>query len=283
MLLRARQFEIRFPRPALIMGVLNVTPDSFSDGGQHYASCAAVEHGIRLAAEGADILDIGGESTRPGALPVSETEEINRVIPVIRQLASILTIPISVDTMKLTVAEAALQAGASLVNDVAAQRHDESLWRLVAAYGAGYVAMHMQGEPSTMQSSPTYADVVEEIDRFFGERLRRMTACGLGPEAIILDPGIGFGKTVEHTLKLLANLKRFGHWERPVLVGLSRKSFIGALAGVPEPSERLPGSLAGAVWSCLNGAQIVRTHDVAATRQALRTAEAIVAHERKTA
>lgn len=262
------------------MGVLNVTPDSFSDGGRHFALEAAVEQGLRLVAEGADVLDIGGESTRPGAAPVPEDEEIRRVVPVIRALAATLTVPISVDTMKPAVALAALEAGASLVNDVAAHRQDESLWRSVAAHQAGYVAMHMQGEPATMQSAPAYKDVVGEIDDFFGERLQRMAACGLRAEAVILDPGLGFGKTLDHNLKLLANLKRFGHWERPVLVGISRKSFIGSVSGAAAPSERLPGSLAGAVWSCLNGAHIVRTHDVAWTRQALRTVEAI--QERQT-
>ncbi len=280
MLLRARQFEFRFPRPALIMGVLNVTPDSFSDGGRHFAPEAAVEQGLRLVAEGADVLDIGGESTRPGAAPVSEEEEVRRVVPVIRTLAARLKIPISVDTMKPAVALAALEAGASLVNDVAAHRQDESLWRSVARHQAGYVAMHMQGEPATMQAAPSYDDVVSEIDAFFGDRLQRMAACGLRAEAVILDPGLGFGKTLDHNLKLLANLKRFGHWERPVLVGISRKSFIGSVSGATVPSERLPGSLAGAVWSCLNGAHIVRTHDVAWTRQALRTVEAI--QERQT-
>lgn len=280
MLLRARQFEFRFPRPALIMGVLNVTPDSFSDGGRHFALEAAVEQGLRLVAEGADVLDIGGESTRPGAAPVPEEEEIRRVVPVIRTLAASLKIPISVDTMKPGVALAALEAGASVVNDVAAHRQDETLWRSVARHQAGYVAMHMQGEPATMQAAPSYEDVVAEIDAFFGERLQRMAACSLRAEAVILDPGLGFGKTLDHNLKLLANLKRFGHWERPVLVGISRKSFIGSVSGAAAPSERVPGSLAGAVWSCLNGAHIVRTHDVAWTRQALRTVEAI--QERQT-
>ncbi|MBI1842492.1 MAG: dihydropteroate synthase [Verrucomicrobia bacterium] len=260
------------------MGVLNVTPDSFSDGGQFSSLEAAVDHALKMIAEGADFVDVGGESTRPGAAPVEENEEIRRVIPVIRGITAQARVPISVDTLKPTVAAAALDAGASVVNDVGAGRDDDGLWRCVASRGAGYVAMHMRGTPATMQSAPQYADVVGEIDAFFGERLDRIGACGLSREQVILDPGLGFGKTQEHSLKLLANLKRFRHWDRPLLLGLSRKSFVGAVTGVSAPSERVWGSVAGAVWGCLNGAQIIRAHDVAATRQALRMAEAIVEH-----
>src|SRR6185312_7069212 len=200
MLLRARQFEFVFPRPALIAGIVNVTPDSFSDGGKFFDTAAAVDHGLKLVAEGADILDIGGESTRPRATPVPEAEELRRVIPVIEQLAARVKIPISIDTMKPAVARAAIAAGASIVNDVAANRADDAMWRVVAESGAGYVLMHMQGTPQTMQANPTYGDVVREVNEFFSERLQRLADCGIARERVILDVGIGFGKTLEHNL-----------------------------------------------------------------------------------
>lgn len=275
MLLRARQFEIQFPQPPLLMGILNVTPDSFSDGGQYMDPGAAVDQALRMVQEGADIIDIGGESTRPGAAPVDEAEECARVIPVIRRLVNQVRVPLSIDTLKPKVAEAALEAGASLVNDVAANREDEMLWRTVARYGAGYVAMHMQGTPATMQLAPRYDSIVDELNQFFGDRLERLGACGLSREQVILDPGIGFGKTPEHNLQLLAELGRFAGWQRPVLLGVSRKSFLGKITGVSEPTERLPESLAGALWGYLAGVQIFRIHDVRATRQALKVAEAI--------
>ncbi|MBL9170983.1 MAG: dihydropteroate synthase [Verrucomicrobiales bacterium] len=275
MRLRACRFEFQFPRSPLIMGILNVTPDSFSDGGQFLDAQAAVAQGLRMVEEGADMIDIGGESTRPGAAPVTEAEELARVLPVIRSLAGRVTIPISIDTVKPGVAEAALDAGAVVVNDVAARRDDEALWRIAARFGAGYVAMHMQGDPATMQGSPHYESVVNEVDQFFGERLDRLGACGLSRDQVILDPGIGFGKTVEHNLQLLVGVKRFAGWQRPLLLGVSRKSFIGKLTGAADPTHRLPGSLAGAVWGYLEGVQLFRVHDVAATRQALRMAEAI--------
>lgn len=275
MLLRARHFEFRFPQPPMVMGILNVTPDSFSDGGHYLDPGAAVDQALRMVQEGADIIDIGGESTRPGAAPVGEAEECARVIPVIRRLVDQVQVPLSIDTLKPKVAEAALEAGACLVNDVAANREDETLWRLVARYGAGYVAMHMQGTPATMQLAPRYDSIVGELNGFFGDRLERLGACGLSREQVILDPGIGFGKTPEHNLQLLAELAQFACWQRPVLLGLSRKSFLGRITGVSEPQERLPGSLAGALWGYLAGVQIFRVHDVGATRQALKVVQAI--------
>jgi len=273
MLWQARQFSFRFPRPALVMGVLNVTPDSFFDGGKFFSPEAAVARGIELIAEGADILDIGGESTRPNATPVSEEEELRRVLPVIEQLAERRTVALSIDTQKPAVARAALAAGASIVNDIAANREDEAMWGLVAEFGAGYVAMHMQGTPQTMQSNPSYTNVVGEVLEFFEDRLSRIERAGVRAEQVVLDVGIGFGKGVEHNLDLLGALSRFTRFERPLLLGVSRKSFIGKVAG--EAAERLPGSLACAIWAVEQGVQIVRVHDVKETRQALRMLEAI--------
>src|SRR6266478_4781103 len=221
MFLRAREFEFSFPRPIMVMGIVNVTPDSFSDGGQFLQPEAAVTHGLELVAEGAEIIDIGGESSRPGAAPVEEAEELRRVIPVIEQLAVRMRVPISVDTAKPAVARAALQAGASLINDVQANRADDAMWRVVSEFGAGYVCMHMQGRPATMQSNPVYADVVREEREFFLDRIQRLKDCGVGPEQLILDPGIGFGKTLEHNLQLLGALRDFTDLERPVLLGVS--------------------------------------------------------------
>lgn len=203
-------------------------------------------------------------------------EELRRVIPVIKQLAARVKVPISIDTLKPEVAERALEAGASLVNDVGAHREDPSLWRTVARFGAGYVAMHMQGNPRSMQAAPRYDDVVREVDAFLGDRLARLEAMGVGRDHVVLDPGIGFGKTREHNLRLLANLKLFAAHGRPLMLGISRKSLIAQCAGEQDPEGRLPGSLAGAVWGCTQGVQIIRTHDVAATRQALAVAEAIL-------
>lgn len=272
---RACQFKFEFPRPALVMGIVNVTPDSFSDGGQFLDADKAVAHALKLAEQGAEILDVGGESTRPGAPAVSEAEELRRVIPVLEQLAGRVSVPISIDTLKPAVAKAALAAGASLVNDVAANRPDGLMWRVVAEAGAGYICMHMQGTPQTMQASPLYDNVVREVGEFFSERLARLAACGVATEQVALDPGIGFGKTAEHNLQLLAALGTLGKFARPVLLGVSRKSFLGRI--VPAPvTERLPGSLACAALAVAAGVQIIRTHDVAETVQAVRVTEAIL-------
>lgn len=275
MIFRARQFEFTFPRPALVMGVVNVTPDSFSDGGKFFDADAAIAQALRLVAEGANLLDIGGESTRPGAAPVSETEELRRVLPVIEALAPRVAVPLSIDTLKPAVARAALQAGASVVNDVGANRTDDAMWRVVAEAGAGYLLMHMQGTPATMQKNPHYENVVEEVGAFFTERLARLQAAGVRAEQIVLDPGIGFGKSLEHNLQLLAGLNHFTKWGHPLLLGVSRKSFLGKIGG-GEADGRLPGSLACACWAAGRGGQIIRAHDVAATCQALRVTEAIL-------
>src|SRR6266404_243761 len=275
-ILRAGRFEFAFPRPALVMGVVNVTPDSFSDGGQFFDRAAAVAHGEELAREGADIIDVGGESTRPQAEPVGEAEELRRVIPVIEELVARVKAPVSIDTMKPAVARAALAAGASLVNDVGANREDDAMWRVVAETGAGYVAMHMRGTPQAMQANPVYGDVVGEVNEFFAGRLKRLKNCGVAAEQVVLDPGIGFGKTVELNLQLLRGLGSFTSLGRPLMLGVSRKSFLGKVAG-DAGVERLSGALACTVLAFEAGAGMFRTHDVAATVRALRMAEAMLA------
>jgi dihydropteroate synthase len=279
MLLRARQYEFVFPRPAMVVGIVNVTPDSFSDGGRYLDAKAAVEHGLRLVGEGAEIIDLGGESTRPRAIPVDEAEELRRVVPVIRELAGLIRVPISIDTMKPGVARAALDAGASIVNDVAANREDDTMWRVVAETKAGYICMHMQGVPQTMQMNPSYSDVVEEVEKFFSERIVRLNDCGVSSEQIVLDTGIGFGKTAGHNLQLLGGLRKFTKLERPLLLGVSRKSFIGKLFGT-ELAARLPAALACASLAVEAGVQIIRAHEVAETVQALRMTEAILANRK---
>ncbi len=279
MILRARQFEFAFPGPTLVMGIVNVTPDSFSDGGQFLDTAAAVAHGLKLVEQGAGILDVGGESSRPGAVPVSEAEELRRVVPVITRLAGQVKVPISIDTVKVAVAQAALDAGASMVNDVASDRTDPALWKLVAESGAAYVCMHRQGTPQTMQDNPAYEDVVREVGEYFSGRLLRLDDCGLGRDQIILDPGIGFGKGLKHNLRLLGALREFAAWQRPLLIGVSRKSFIGRLLGA-ELAARLPGALACASQAVAAGAQIIRAHDVAETVGAVRMTEAILANQK---
>ena len=257
------------------MGIVNVTPDSFSDGGKFHAEDEAVSQGLDLVQQGAELLDIGGESTRPSALAVGEAEELRRVIPVIKRLAAHVKVPLSIDTMKPSVARAALAAGASIVNDVAANRDDDAMWRVVAETGAGYVAMHMQGLPQTMQSHPMYSDVARDVADFFCDRMRRLNAVGVSVDQVVFDVGIGFGKTLEHNLQLLAGLRSFTKPGRPLLLGVSRKSFIGALSGAGV-DERLPGSLACTCLAIESGVQIIRTHDVAETIQAVRMTEAIL-------
>jgi dihydropteroate synthase len=276
MILRARQFEFTFPRPALVMGIVNVTPDSFSDGGQFLERDAAVAHALQLIEQGAEILDVGGESTRPGAAPVAEAEELRRVLPVIERLAARVRVPVSVDTGKPGVARAALAVGASIVNDVGANRTEEAMWQIVAEARAGYVCMHMQGTPQTMQANPVYTDVVREVGEFFFERLQRLNRCGVQREQAILDPGIGFGKTLGHNLELLAGMSQFAALGCPLLIGVSRKSFIGKLLGA-DVAARLPGALACACHAVAAGVHIIRAHDVAPTVQAIRMTEAILA------
>lgn len=251
----------------LVMGILNVTPDSFFDGGRYFDIDRAVEHGLRLVAEGADVVDVGGESTRPGAAPVAEAEERRRVVPVVEAVAG--SVRVSVDTRHRSVAEAAVAAGATLVNDVSA-----SLDAVAAEAGVGWVAMHMQGEPGSMQADPRYDDVVGEVRAFLVDRVER--AKDRGVAEVWVDPGIGFGKTTAHNLELLARLDELAGVGAPVVVGTSRKRFLGELAGGAPVDDRLEGSLSTAVWSVLNGASMVRVHDVEATVQAMRITTEVV-------
>ena len=275
MLFRARNFEFRFPRPAIVMGIVNVTPDSFSDGGKFFSAEAAVAHALELVAQGAEILDIGGESTRPGATPVSKEEELRRVVPVIESLVAQTKVALSIDTMKPAVAHAALAAGASIVNDVSASRDAGAMWKIVAEYQAGYVCMHA---PHALHEQPAYKDVVREVGEFFSERLiTLLNEAGISAEQVVLDPGIGFGKSLENNLQLLAGLGSFTKRRRPLLLGVSRKSFIEKLTGA-KLNERLPASLACATLAVESGANIIRAHDVAETVQTVRMAEAILQH-----
>ena len=263
--------------PFRIMGIINVTPDSFSDGGLYLDPDAAVAHARELDAEGADILDVGGESTRPGAAPVSEGEELVRVVPVIERLvAGPLTADISIDTSKVSVAQRALAAGARLVNDVTAFRAEPEMAGLVADRKVDCCLMHMLGEPRTMQEAPRYEDVVDEVRAFLESRLAFAVAEGVAEERILLDPGIGFGKTVTHNLQLLNRLGELCSLGRPVVVGTSRKSFLGRLTGGRGELDRLPGTIATNVLALERGASVFRVHDVAPVRDALTVAAATV-------
>ena len=259
-----------------VMGIVNVTPDSFSDGGAHASAEAAVSHGLALAAQGADILDVGGESTRPGAAPVPLEEELRRVVPVIERLARETALPISVDTRKPEVMRAAVQAGAGMVNDVGALRGDGAL-ETAAALGVPVVLMHMLGEPGSMQDDPRYDDVVAEVHRFLAERIFAAELAGIARKNIVVDPGFGFGKTTAHNVLLLAGLERFAELGVPLLAGLSRKRSIGELTGRAVPGERVAGSVAAHLLAAQRGAAIVRVHDVAATVDALKVWEAVAA------
>jgi dihydropteroate synthase len=265
-------------RPYRIMGVLNVTPDSFSDGGEWFDSGAAVERGRVLVAEGADIVDVGGESTRPRANPVAEAEELRRVVPAVEALGG-LGAQISVDTMKPAVASAAIAAGATYVNDVTAFRHDPAMARLVAEHGCDCCLMHMLGEPRTMQDDPRYDDVVDDVKAFLMERAAFAVREGIAESRIQVDPGIGFGKTVAHNLELLRRLDEIVALGFPVVIGTSRKSFLGRLTGREDPHERVAATVATCVMALERGAAVFRVHDVAATADALAvTAATLAAH-----
>jgi len=266
--------KIFLDRP-IIMGIVNITPDSFSDGGKFLEAKKAIEHAEKLVAEGADILDIGGESTRPGAEPISVEKEIHRVIPVIEALVKKIKIPISIDTSKPEVADIALQAGAQIVNDITGLR-DPVMRGIVVKYKASAIIMHMQGEPSDMQKNPEYQDVIGDILDFFWERVRICEEVGIKREKLILDPGIGFGKTLKHNLAILHNLEKLHALELPLCLGVSRKSFIGQLTENIPAEERLEGTLAANILALANGVQIFRVHDVKSHRKAFAVAEEIL-------
>lgn len=251
-----------------LMGILNVTPDSFSDGGAFVAVEAAVEHGVRLAREGADILDVGGESTRPGSEPVSTEEELRRVVPVITELVKQTEVPISIDTSKAAVAAAALEAGASIVNDISGLTFDPEMMAVCRDYQAGVVCMHIQGTPQTMQLNPQYNNVVGEIEAYFQERLERLEGAGIPAERVVLDPGIGFGKTAKHNLELLAASQRFRALGRPLLIGHSRKRFLKSILG-RDVEERTAGTIGVSIALASLGVDYLRVHDVRAVRDAV--------------
>jgi dihydropteroate synthase len=280
LVMRARQWKIAgrivdLSGHRLIMGVLNVTPDSFSDGGNFFSLEKAVERGLTMAAEGAQIIDVGGESTRPGAEPVVLDEEIHRVIPVIERLRAKIDTFISIDTAKAQVAGAAIRAGASIVNDVTGGRGDREMIPMIAETKAAFIIMHMQGNPQTMQIEPRYVDVVSEVANFFRQQYARALQCGIDPMAIAFDPGIGFGKTLEHNLELLAHLERVRVHDRPLVIGVSRKSFLSKLTGLSN-SDRVAPTVALTSLLCTRGADVFRVHDVEENVNALRVTEAML-------
>jgi dihydropteroate synthase len=275
MLWSFRDRTLTFGPRALVMGIVNVTPDSFSDGGRFATTDAAVEHALRLAQQGADFLDVGGESSRPGATPVSVDEELQRVIPVVRRLVAQTRVSISVDTTKAEVARQALEAGAAIVNDISAGQGDPAMIEVVKEFGAGFVLMHMQGTPQSMQDNPTYGNVVAEVRDFLAARVQACLAAGIPPDRLAIDPGIGFGKTHEHNVTLLRELDQLSALGRPVVLGVSRKGFIGTITGRPR-GERTAGSVAVACYcAARKSAHVFRVHDVAETVDAVKMIAAL--------
>jgi len=267
-------------RRPLVMGIVNVTPDSFSDGGRYATVEAAVAHGLELVRQGADMLDVGGESSRPGAEPVSSEEELRRILPVVRALAAAVDIPLSVDTTKAEVARQALEAGAHIINDITALRGDPAMAEVVRAWGAGVILMHMQGTPATMHLDPHYDDVVREVRQDLDARLQAAADLGIAKLQVVLDPGIGFGKTAEHNLELLARLEALQSLGRPICLGVSRKRFLGKLLGRPT-EQRLAGALGVAGFALGRGAvQILRVHDVGPTRDVVEVFQALLGRPR---
>jgi dihydropteroate synthase len=257
-----RNFSLDFLKKTFVMGILNVTPDSFSDGGLYLDTESAIDRALRMVNDGADIIDIGGESTRPGSDPVPIDEELKRTIPVIETLAQKIQVPISIDTYKAVVAKKALDAGASMVNDISGLRFDPEMKKIVSAYQVPVVIMHIRGKPKDMQKNPVYASLIPEIIEFLKESIAIAADAGIAQDTIIIDPGIGFGKTFEHNLEIIHNLHMFSKLGKPLLVGLSRKAFIGKILGDASPEERLEGTAAAAAISIFNGANIIRVHDV---------------------
>jgi dihydropteroate synthase len=266
----------RFEDRPLIMGVLNITPDSFYDGGRFYSSGTAIEHALRLAEEGADIIDVGGESTRPSADATSVEEELGRVIPVIKGIRTRSNVFISIDTYKARVAQEAVDAGADMINDISGLSFDPKIGEVAAESKVPIVIMHIKGTPKEMQVSPRYDDVIGEIRGFFAERIVFAKQCGIGEENIILDPGIGFGKRLDDNLMIIKELRRFKNLGKPILIGTSMKAFIGKLAGSPDPEERVEGTLASVALSLWNGADIVRVHDVKKARRVATLVHAVM-------
>ncbi len=270
-----RGFNLDFSKKTHIMGILNVTPDSFSDGGLFFDKKRAVEHALRMVEEGADIIDIGGESTRPGASMVDEDEELRRVIPVIEAISGKVKVPISIDTYKARVAEEALKAGASMVNDISGLRFDPRMAEVVARYEVPVVIMHIKGTPRDMQKNPTYKALIPEIMDYLREGIEIARQRGVRDDMIIIDPGIGFGKTVEHNLEIIHRLSEFKGFEKPILIGPSRKSFIGRVLNDAPVTERLEGTGASVAIAIFNGADIIRVHDVKEMVRVARVADAI--------
>jgi dihydropteroate synthase len=269
------KFSLDLSKKTHIMGILNITPDSFSDGGMHFDKSRAVDHALGMIADGADILDIGGESTRPGSETVSLDEELRRTIPVIEALAKNISIPVSIDTCKAEVAAQALEAGASIVNDVSGMRFDPEMPKVISKFKVPVVTMHMKGTPKDMQVNPTYEALIPEIMDYFRTSIRLAAKFGIPENMIILDPGIGFGKTFTHNLDIINNLQQFSVFENPILVGPSRKAFLGKILGDLPPKERLEGTAAAVAISIVKGAHIVRVHDVKEMARVAKVADAI--------
>ncbi len=269
------KFSLDFSKKTHIMGVLNITPDSFSDGGMHFDKSRAIDRALRMIDEGADILDIGGESTRPGSEPVSLAEELRRILPVIEALSKNISIPISIDTYKSDVAARALEAGASIVNDISGMRFDPEMPKVISKFKVPVVIMHIKGTPKNMQINPTYKALIPEIMAYFRTSIRLAAQFGIPDNMIILDPGIGFGKTFAHNLEIINNLQQFSVFENPILIGPSRKAFLGSILGDLPVQERLEGTAASVAISIIKGAHIVRVHDVKEMTRVAKVADAI--------
>lgn len=276
--IKLKNKELTLGERTLVMGILNVTPDSFSDGGNFLDLSKALEHARGMIKNGADIIDIGGESTRPGAKEISVSSELDRVIPIIKLLRKESDIPISIDTYKSIVAQSAFEAGADIINDISACRFDPEMKTLAAKYNAPVIIMHIKGTPKNMQMEPTYKDVIAEIKKYLSESIDSLTSAGLDKEQIIIDPGIGFGKTTEHNLEIMQRLSEFETFDRPILIGVSRKSVIGNTLNLPL-SERIFGTAGAVSANIMNGAHIVRVHDVLEMKQVANMVDAIISQK----